>query len=239
MRLDLIRPVAAMAVLAISGLALAGPTFDEPPGGDAGTGRDDAKDVKTDNGGSVGMITGSLTGTSPLSGYGDYQDVYRIFIADPMTFRAETYGDIGGNHPLHNPMLFLFNEAGQGIMANDNLDDNNTMSKLVNQDANGQPIFNDAGIYYLAITSGPSEALVDIAGESVPLFGLGIPGNDVGIILPRTQYSDHPWSGWTNPDFENFGDYEIGLGGVVSIPVPATGAIALIGLAAIGGRRRR
>ncbi len=240
MRFELIRPAAAMAVLAISGLALAGPTFDEPPGGDAGTSRDDAKDVKTDSGqGPVGLISGSLTGTSTLTGYGDYQDVYRIYIADPTMFRAETYGDIGSNNPLHNPMLYLFNEAGQGIMANDNEHQDTGMSKLVNEDASGQPIFTGAGIYYLAITSGPSEALTEIGNDPVPIFGMGMPGNDVGLVLPRPEYGSFSWTGWTNPDFENFGDYEIGLGGVMSLPIPAPGAIALIGLAAIRGRRRR
>ncbi|MDP7070941.1 MAG: hypothetical protein QF561_06295 [Phycisphaerales bacterium] len=239
MRIELIRPAAV--VLAISGLAAAGPTFDEPPGGDAGTSREDAKDVKTDSGeGEVGVIRGSLTGTSALAGgYGDYQDVYRIYIADPTVFRAETFGDINGTHPLSDPMLYLFNEAGQGIMANNNVHTQTGMSKLVNQDASGQQIFTEAGIYYLAITSAPSEALADIGGDLIPIFEMGLDGNDTGLVLPRADAAQYPWVDWTFPNFENYGMYEIGLQGVESMPIPAPAAMALLGVAAMGSRRRR
>ena len=231
--------VAVMAaVISVSGLAVSGPVFDEPPGGDAGTSRDDATDVKTENGGTVGMITGSLTGSAGLVGGAyDYQDVYRIYIADPGVFRAETMM-LDGEDNLRDPMLFLFNEAGLGIIANNNIGNDQPRSKLVNDDGNGSTFFTQPGIYYLAITSAVSEATGMAGGETVPIFEMGLSENQTGIIQPRSSWAQIPWSGWTPPtDYENFGHYEIALQGVVSLPAP--GGLVLLGLAVIGTRRRR
>jgi MYXO-CTERM domain-containing protein len=218
--------------------AVAGPVFDEPPGGDAGTTREDAKDVKASNGGSVGVITGSLTGSSGLmGGYGDYQDVYRIYIEDPMQFRAET-AYLGGGEALRDPMLFLFNEAGQGIIANNDVDDGVLGSKIHNDAGNGEYFFTEPGIYYLAITSALSEATAEVGGDPLALFEMGLPSNQTGIIQPRETWSQYSWTAWTTPsDFSNFGTYEIMLNGVGSVPGPA--GMAVLGLAAIGRRRRR
>lgn len=231
--------VAAMtAAISVSSLAAAGPVFDEPPGGDAGTSRDDAKDVKTENGGTVGMITGSLTGTAGFVGsVYDYQDVYRIYIADPGVFRAETMM-LDGEDSLLDPMMFLFNESGFGIIANNNIGNDQPRSKLVNDDGNGNAFFTEAGIYYLAITSAVSEATAMVGNETVPIFEMGLSENQSGIIQPRSNWAQIPWTGWTQPtDYENFGHYEIALHGVVSLPAP--GGLALLGLAVIGTRRRR
>ncbi|MDG1837901.1 MAG: hypothetical protein P8I91_03765 [Phycisphaerales bacterium] len=229
--------VAMTACIGVSSLAVAGPVFDEPPGG-AGTSRDDATDVKTENGGQVGMITGSLTGTSGFVGGGsDYQDVYRIYIADPGVFRADTMM-LDGADSLRDPMLFLFNEEGHAIIANNNIGNDQPQSGLVNDDGNGSAFFTQPGIYYLAITSAVSEATAMIANETVPLFEMGLSENQTGIIQPRSSWSQIPWTGWTQPtDYENFGHYEIALQGVVSLPAP--GGLALLGLAVIGRRRRR
>ena len=230
--------VAAMAALiSVTGLAVAGPVFDEPPGG-AGTSRDDATDVKTENGGTVGLITGSLTGTSGLVGGDyDYQDVYRIYIADPGVFRAETMM-LDGEDNLRDPMLFLFNEAGLGIIANNNIGNDQPRSQLINNDGTGSTFFTQPGIYYLAITSAVSEATAMVGDETVPIFEMGLNENQTGIIQPRSDWAQIPWTGWTPPtDYENFGHYEIALQGVISLPAP--GGLALLGLAVIGTRRRR
>jgi len=227
-----------LAIVSTAAMTVAGPVFDEPPGGDAGSTREDAKDVKASNGGNVGAITGSLTGSAGLmGGYGDYQDVYRIYIADPGEFRAET-ATLDGNEALRDPMLFLFNEAGQVIIANNNIDDGVLGSKIHNDAGNGGHFFTAPGIYYLAITSAMSEATVDVSGDPLPLFEMGLPSNQTGIVQPRETWSQYAWSDWTIPtDFSNFGAYEIMLTGVGSLPAP--GGLALLGLAAIGRRRRR
>ncbi len=229
--------VAGILMMLATATAQAGPIFDEPPGGDAGSSKDTATDVKGDNGGQVGTVRGSLTGTSSLAGLSDWQDVYRIYIENPNEFRAETYF-LDGNDALRDPMLFLFDEHGKGVIANNNVHGDSTQSKLVNDDGNGGQYFSEAGIYYLAITSAMSEATVDIQSDWVPLFEMGQPGNDTGIVQPRSDWAGLLWSdGWTDvTDFENSGVYEIGLAGVGSVPAP--GAIALLALGFRGRRRR-
>lgn len=231
----------AAATLAITvASAWAGPIFDEPPGGDAGNSLSTAADVKTDDGtGSIGMVKGELKGGSGfVGGYGDYQDLYRIYIADPMNFRAETFA-LDPQVGLRDPMLFLFDEQGRGIAAMNNLDGDNLQASLVNNGASG-PLFTAPGVYYLAITSALSEATVLYGNEIVPLFEMGLSEHEVGQVLPHAAWGSEPLSGWTVPtDFENIGLYEIGLTGVVSMPIPGPGGLAVIGLAMLGRRRRR
>ncbi|MDP6986472.1 MAG: hypothetical protein QGG74_00375 [Phycisphaerales bacterium] len=241
MRLTLKGGLVAVATLAVSvATAAAGPIFDEPPGGDAGNSLSTAEDVKTDDGtGPIGVIKGELKGTNGfVGGYGDYQDLYRIFIADPAVFSAETFA-LDPQVGLRDPMLYLFDEQGRGIAAMNNLDGDNLQATLVNSSANG-PLFTAPGVYYLAITSAMSEATVLYGDEIVPLFEMGLQEHQVGQVLPHGAWAGAPLSGWTPPtDFENVGLYEIGLSGVESLPVPAPAGLAILGLAAFGRRRRR
>lgn len=230
-----------MAVAIVTASATAGPIFDEPPGGDAGNSLTTATNVSTASGtGHVGIIKGELKGGSGLvGGGGDYQDLYRIYIADPMNFSVETFaGD--GDGVLRDPMLYLFDAEGRGIIAMNNLDSENLQAKLINDSGNGDPFFTAPGIFYLAITSAMSEATVLYGNEIVPLFEMGLSENQIGQITPRGEWSFSPLDGWTPPtDLENFGLYEIGLTGVESMPVPAPAGLALLGIAAFGRRRRR
>jgi MYXO-CTERM domain-containing protein len=83
-----------------------------------------------------------------------------------------------------------------------------------------------------------SEATGMLGDEIVPLFEMGLPEHQVGLVQPRESWSQISWTDWTPPnDLENYGYYEIALTGVVSLPAP--GGLALLGLALIGPRRRR
>ena len=230
-----------VAVAFVTASATAGPIFDEPPGGDAGNSLTTATNVSTTSGtGSVGLVKGEIKGGSGLvGGGGDFQDLYRIYIADPLHFSAETLGlDVNNEH--RDPMLFLFNEAGHGIMAMNNVGNDNLHAKLVNDDGHGNALFTEAGIYYLAITSALSEATVLFGNEILPLFEMGLPDNQFGQVVPRGDWAQLSLDGWTPPtDYENIGLYEIGLNGVESMPVPAPAGLALLGLAALSRRRRR
>tara|TARA_B100001059_G_C17724861_1_gene522835 strand:+ start:434 stop:1132 length:699 start_codon:yes stop_codon:yes gene_type:complete len=205
-----------------------GPDFIEP--GDTGSSRDTAKDVKTEAGGTISTISGSLGGGG-FRGQGDYQDVYRIRISDASAFKISLKNS---SFDIPDAMLFLFNENGNPIMASNNTDPENLDPVLNNAD---NAFFNEAGIYYLAITSAPSEARVQLTnGESVALFNLV--NNPFGTVGPAEGTGDFQWtSDWTAPDFDNFGSYLMLLDGVSSVPAPA--GLALLGLGLLGGRRRR
>ena len=146
--------VAAAALAVCAATATAGPIFDEPPGGDAGNTIATAEDVKPATGeGDIGLLKGEIKGSGGyVGGFGDFQDLYRIYIADPLQCTAQTCAlePLGG---LRDPMLYLFDEQGRGIRAMNKIGDGELQAKLVNDDGNGNLLFNTPGIYYLAITS--------------------------------------------------------------------------------------
>lgn len=205
-----------------------GPDFIEP--GDTGSSRDTAKDVKTEAGGTVSTISGSLGGGG-LRGPGDFQDVYRIRISDPSAFKISLKNS---SFDIPDAMLFLFNENGNPIMASNNSDPENLDPVLNNVD---NAFFTDAGIYYLAITSAPSEARIELEnGESIALFNLV--NNPFGTVGPAEGTGDFEWtSEWTPPNPNNFGSYMMLLDGVTSVPSPA--GLAVLGIGLFANRRRR
>lgn len=233
-RRDLIVGLMAPGFLCWS--ALAGPEWEEPTGGDAGDSLATAADVGAPNGGQVGIIKGKLTGNEGGSGFvpGDFQDVFRINIVQPGFFLAET---VELDQGLANPMLFLFNREGLGLAASNDIDNGFFQSKIDANDSN-TPLFLEAGIYYLAITSAMSEALGHVGDDWGPIFQMGLSEHQVGQWGPNGPFAQSPLAGWTQPnDPENIGDYEILVHGVGSVPAP--GALALLALAGVSRRRRR
>lgn len=213
-----------------------GPSYVEP--GDAGSSRDDASDVKNPNGtGPINSISGSLTGNGGglLAGEGDFQDVFRIFIKDPLLFKIQL-GDASTNVP--DSMMFLFDEFGHPLMASDNTSSQNLNPILENQ---GGQFFNHTGVFYLAITSAPSEAQVIKDGVLTLLFNLG--EFPFGTIGPAEGTQSAEWLDlWTPPSNpNNIGSYFMNVDGVESLPnVPSPAGLALLAVAGVlGGRRRR
>ncbi len=209
-----------------------GPSYVEP--GDAGSSRDDAANVKNPTGtGAVSSISGSLTGSGGLLAQdGDFQDVYRIFIKDPFMFKIQL-SQSGTSIP--DSMMFLFREDGKPVMASNNSGSDNLNPIL---DNNGGEFFDDAGIYYLAITSAPSQAQVEVDDTLILLFNLTeFPFGTVGPSQGAEQFQ---WTDqWTTADPFNSGDYFMFVDGVASLPVPAPAGLAVLGLAGLIGRRRR
>lgn len=205
-----------------------GPDFIEP--GDTGSSRDTATDVKTEANGPVSTISGSLGGGGGFRGLGDFQDVYRIRISDPAAFQITLKNSA---FDIPDAMLFLFNENGNPIMASNNSNPDNLDPILTNAN---NAFFDQSGIFYLAITSAPSEARVQLNNdESVALFNLL--NNPFGTVGPAEGTADFEWtSDWTPANPENFGSYLMLLNGVSSVPAPA--GLALLGLGLLGGRRR-
>lgn len=213
-------------------LAVAGPEW--PEGGDAGSLPGTAQPISSGGGGMVTKITGELSGPPglPDTGLGDYQDMYLIFICDPLAFMASTSPDNNGAANF-NPSLWLFDFDGRGLLANLDIGPGDTHSTLTREsnDGTGAQLVNP-GLYYLAITGSGSVPFSDPGNQLI--FSFGFPGEVSGPDGPGGM---NPITGWEEPG--EFGLYEIALQGVCFI-VPAPGSawlIASVGLVAL--RRRR
>jgi RHS repeat-associated protein len=101
----------------------------------------------------------------------DAIDLYQILIQNPDTFSAATTLEFGGGSDF-NTHLWLFDESGFGVAANDDCPfAPGTGSCLSNIGPSGQGLLNAPGIYYLAVGGFQSEALSD----GGPIFQLAFP----------------------------------------------------------------
>ena len=61
-----------------------------------------------------------------------------------------------------------------------------------------------------------------------------------GVVGPAEGAGEAIWSDlWSEPDSSNVGSYIMDVDGVVSMPIPAPGALAVLVMAGLGTRRRR
>jgi len=155
-----------------------------------------------------------------LVGPPDQQDVYAIYINDPLAFMATT--DSGVDllaSTTFNSQLFLFDAAGLPVIANDGVGDGATVML---------PTFAlIPGVYYIAVSVFNSDPL----DASATLLFPDLVGPQV---LPT---SPNPPTSWTTSPISG-GSYTIALRGTVFVPAP--GAPLFVGLAALlAGRTRR
>lgn len=213
--------------------AFAGPEW--PEGGDAGSLPGSAQPIGSGGGGMVTKIIGELSGPPglPDTGLGDFQDMYLIFICDPMNFLASTSPDNNGAANF-NASLWLFSLDGRGLLANQDAGPGDTHATLLPDSNDGTGVLLvDPGLYYLAI-SGAGSVPTSSPGDQ-RIFSFGLPGEVSG---PDGPGGSNPITGWDQPG--EYGQYEIALHGVCFI-VPAPASVSLLAsVALLGfGRTRR
>ena len=212
--------MASFAVAGLASVAFAGGTHVES--GDAGDLLGSAQ--ATGAGGALSFITGSTGGA-------DFIDLYMIEVVDPVAFFASTAGDQGApgsGSADFDTKLWLFDADGFGVVSNDDFGGSPFHSHLTGFADDGTGAAVKAGIYYLAVGGFGDEAL-SAGGE---IFANG---TFEEISGPDGPGGGSPLSGWANTGAQ--GNYNVNLQGVNAIPAP--GAIALLGLAGLAGRRRR
>ncbi len=153
------------------------------PVGVAATEGDDAgqllgtnRDLTT---GSAGTVVTTISGT--LANNNDV-DLYKIFLAENQTFSATTIGGSG----VEDTQLYLFDERGIGVYANDDADRGGTYQSTLPA---GNPLTPAVpGYYYLAISSYANAALSnggEIFGDSSSTVG----ATGTGGSLPLSSWN--------------------------------------------------
>ena len=165
--------------------------------------------------------------------------MYLINIVDPMMFRATTDemdGELNEAFATFDTMLWLFQPTGipddaTGILGNnDHPDTGNFQSLLIPVPTDGEPPLVLPGLYYLAITRFNNVPQSD----GVNIFILDTPTEISGPDGSLGAVDD-----WSRVAEMFVGDYTIALRGVEFSDIPAPGTICLLGLAALGNRKRR
>jgi hypothetical protein len=228
MNIKMLSMIFVASALATTSLgSVVGPNYEEDDGNDAGSTVNTSK--KLNGSGQLSLLSGSLSGDS--RGQGDYQDVYQILISDVEAFKLNFLGTEGG----FDTMLWLFDEDGRALLGNnDSLIDGqpSPLSFLRNESTDGSFQLQNPGKYYIAISGFNSQPVSKLGS----MFDLG--ANPFGVYAANGQGANATQNGWTQNGAT--GNYLLSLEGVSFIPVPAPGALALLGLAGImGGRRRR
>lgn len=188
--------------------AVQGPDWiDDSIGNDAGNTLGTGQRVRG-GGGQVMHITGTLGGGAGLrlgGGAGDHQDVFLIYIADPSAFSASTRPPDGGAD--FNSRLWLFRIDSRGMLAADDLSDEEHVTVLHGQSSDGGTVLDRPGVYGLAITGSPVMPRTNGGGPMFPPPGLGqtVGANADGEAHPILQWAPFQGDG---------GNYRIAVTGV-------------------------
>lgn len=137
---------AAALLLSLSPAALAGPDWVEET--DAGSFPGTSQSPK--GVGPISSIAGAINAVMTAGGGVDMEDMYTIYIDDPVNFKAQT---ILTGSASFDTQLWLFNISQRGVLANDDATVGLSGSRLAPpaNDGTGQTI-PGPGVYYLAIT---------------------------------------------------------------------------------------
>jgi hypothetical protein len=163
-------------------------------------------------------ISGSLSRNPNGPDPTDYVDMYRIVITDPATFTVTTNGT------LSDPVLFLFNAAGEGVAMNDDDPSGlNGAQSLIASLGGGVT----SGVYYLAIAFA---GLEPFAASFAPLFDT-FGSQSVLTVDALASWGGEPLA--TNLDIP--GGYTISI---TQVPAPGVLLLVLLGAAGLVGVRR-
>lgn len=222
----------AIALLTVAAGASAGPDWTETGGGAGSL----PTTAETPTANPVRTISGELKGSFLRGGQSpDFEDMYRIYICDPLNFSARTDGgDLNGvSTATFNTQLWLFREDGRGLLGNDDSPamgpgTTETGSLLRAPSTDGvTPIIPGPGFYYLAI-SGFNDRPVSAGGL---MFDIA---NPMEISGPDGPGGTLPITGWLGPG--EIGTYTIALTGVC--PTPGCGVVFAMGGVFLARRRR-
>lgn len=218
--------------------ASAGPVW--PELGDAGSTPGSAQTIG--GSGTLKGIRGQTT-ASPLTGPVDFEDMYLIYIEDPLGFCAKTiilgFDCCKEPYPISQPtnfntQLWIFKADGTGVLGNDDDPGDPPRSLILSaaDDGSGETI-TTAGLYYIAISGGPGNDPLSAGGAIFDQMSA------TEISGPDGPGGGSPITGWVGggPGMQ----YEIALCGASFVDestVPTMSEWALIVLAAglmIGG----
>lgn len=181
--------------------------------------------------GELESITGELSqfgGFGP--GGGDGQDLVKVYIPNPTLFSARVVTE-QGFQPI-DAQLFLFDEAGFGLLANDEAGPMTALPHLLPVATDGSFALTTPGIYVIGIAGSGN---FPVSGSASPIFMYTATGEISG---PDGVGGGAPHSAWAGP--ETYGRYRIELTGTFYVPAPGTaGLFGLAGLAVARRRRRR
>lgn len=220
--------IVPVALLAASSAAAFGPNWDKDLQEDAGANRLSAQTITAT---SLVRITGRIAGAAD-GGPVDFHDVYRLVVTDPGNFLVDVSNAPGGGSANFNTCLYLFNEAGQAQLANNDAEPGQIGSRLRNFASDGSGfVLTQPGVYFLAICGFASQPTLD--GQVV--FGQDFyfqPG------VTSAGATSNPWTlGWNFPG--DFGDYSITVTGIAGVPGPGGLAAFVLAGGLIRSRRRR
>ncbi len=211
--------------------------------GSNGTGDAGSLPSTSQNTSGEGPMTGIRGGLNSGIGANDFEDMYWIFINDPENFRATTSTEFNGFSDFDS-QLWIFQPAtfgkggfqAFGLLANDEAQGFEAGASLITRfsDDGSEAFIAEPGLYLLAITrfnNDPFSANGLIFNQASRFEISGPDGVGGGGVI----------RGWTGeiggPDGGM--EYRIRLEGATFGNLPVPGALSLLGLAALVGRRRR
>lgn len=211
--------VSCCVVSGLSSIAAAGPDWTEIP--DAGQLSGQTISISP-----VTSITGTLAGID-ADGGADVVDLYRLRVpAGGAIVRAGGGPFLRGDNTEFDTVLFLFNQNGLGIFANDNAVPGTPFSELS---------IPSGGDFLLAISV---RGLQPFSGAG-NIFDIYEPQNITGNIPPNDVGGLQPLNRWAGtPQVQGDpGAYELNF--TFPVPAPGSASLALLSLAALRRRSRR
>lgn len=192
---------AAICAAAMCGSVVAGPDWTEPPNADAGSTPASAQ-VPAGPAGPLKTIAGNTSAAFTASSGVDFEDVYRIRICDPLRFCMKSFATF-------DSQIWLFNENGIGILANDQGNGDDAVVFPPANDGTKAVPQSPTGVYLIAISGFNNDPVSLVPGGThSPIFNQQRREERSG---PDGEGGQFPLAGWSGPG--EVGQYFIRLEG--------------------------